>query len=235
MTTSDEQDEPRPDADAGAPETGNAPPAGEPGRDAAEAAAAALAEENADLKDRLLRAVAEMENLRKRTGREVRDAGQYAISTFARDMLVVADNLQRALDTVPPEDGEAAKIAFNSMREGVSLTRSELARLMERHGVSEIAADGEKFDPNLHQAMFEIPDTSVPNGTVMQVVQPGFRIGERVLRPAMVGVAQGGPKETAAPAQPAEAATPATPEPANDAEPPVNDGEPPADHIDKTV
>ncbi len=230
MTMSDEHDQTQPDEEAQQADTGDEPGA-EPGPQAAQAAAAALAQENADLKDRLLRAVAEMENLRKRTEREVRDAGQYAISAFARDMLVVADNLQRALETVPPEDGEGAKIAFNSMREGVNLTRSELARLMERHGVSEIAADGEKFDPNLHQAMFEIPDDSVPSGTVMQVVQAGFRIGERVLRPAMVGVAKGGPKG-AAPDAAAQTSEP--PRPANDSEPSVDD-EPPHDHIDKTV
>ncbi|MCB1482900.1 MAG: nucleotide exchange factor GrpE, partial [Rhodobiaceae bacterium] len=125
-----------------------------PDMEAAAAAAAALAEENADLKDRLLRTVAEMENLRKRTEREVRDAGQYAIASFARDILAVADNMQRALDTAKPDDGDGAKIALDQMREGVSLTKGELVRQLERHGVKPIAAEGQKFDPNLHQAIF---------------------------------------------------------------------------------
>lgn len=168
-----------------------------PDLEAAQSAAAALAQENAELKDKLLRSVAEMENLRKRTEREVREAGQYAIAAFARDILAVGDNLQRALDTVKPEDAEGAKIAFESMREGVTLTRDELLRQMDRHGIKPIPAQGEKFDPNLHQAIFEVPDPSVPSGTVLQVTQEGYMIGERVLRPAMVGVSKGGPRQGA--------------------------------------
>ena len=203
-----------------------------PDMEAAAAAAAALAEENADLKDRLLRTVAEMENLRKRTEREVRDAGQYAIASFARDILAVADNLQRALDTAKPDDGDGAKIALDQMREGVSLTKGELVRQLERHGVKPIAAEGQKFDPNLHQAIFEIPDESVPAGTVLQVTQDGYTIGERVLRPSMVGVSRGGPK--AAPAQPKAEAAAETAKGSNDNSAETagsNDKE----HIDKTV
>ena len=203
-----------------------------PDMEAAAAAAAALAEENADLKDRLLRTVAEMENLRKRTEREVRDAGQYAIASFARDILAVADNMQRALDTAKPDDGDGAKIALDQMREGVSLTKGELVRQLERHGVKPIAAEGQKFDPNLHQAIFEIPDESVPAGTVLQVTQDGYTIGERVLRPSMVGVSRGGPK--AAPAQPKVEAAAETAKGSNDNRAETagsNDKE----HIDKTV
>lgn len=203
-----------------------------PDMEAAAAAAAALAEENADLKDRLLRTVAEMENLRKRTEREVRDAGQYAIASFARDILAVADNMQRALDTAKPDDGDGAKIALDQMREGVSLTKGELVRQLERHGVKPIAAEGQKFDPNLHQAIFEIPDESVPAGTVLQVTQDGYTIGERVLRPSMVGVSRGGPK--AAPAQPKAEAAAETAKGSNDNRAETagsNDKE----HIDKTV
>ncbi|MCC0012617.1 MAG: nucleotide exchange factor GrpE [Rhodobiaceae bacterium] len=203
-----------------------------PDMEAAAAAAAALAEENADLKDRLLRTVAEMENLRKRTEREVRDAGQYAIASFARDILAVADNMQRALDTAKPDDGDGAKIALDQMREGVSLTKGELVRQLERHGVKPIAAEGQKFDPNLHQAIFEIPDESVPAGTVLQVTQDGYTIGERVLRPSMVGVSRGGPK--AAPAQPKVEAAAETAKGSNDNSAETagsNDKE----HIDKTV
>ena len=205
-----------------------------PDMEAAAAAAAALAEENADLKDRLLRTVAEMDNLRKRTEREVRDAGQYAIASFARDILVVADNLQRALETAKPDDGEGAKIAFDSMREGVSLTKGELVRQLERHGVKPIPAEGEKFDPNLHQAIFEIPDESVPAGTVLQVTQDGYMIGGRVLRPSMVGVSRGGPK--AAPAQPKAEAASEAPMGGNDNQAEDARSAPGAEeHIDKTV
>ncbi|MFN0265156.1 nucleotide exchange factor GrpE [Tepidamorphus sp. 3E244] len=199
-----------------------------PDMEAAQAAAAALAAENAEMKDRLLRTVAEMENLRKRTDRQVREAGQYAIANFARDMLVVADNLSRALETGTPEEAEAMRAAFDSMREGVQLTKGELVRLMERHGVKKIAAEGEKFDPNMHQAIFEVPDPSVPSGTVMQVTQDGYSIGERVLRPAMVGVSKGGPKSAP---KPQEA-------PAAEAETqPETGGEAPGseEHVDKTV
>ncbi|MCB1478296.1 MAG: nucleotide exchange factor GrpE [Tepidamorphaceae bacterium] len=200
-----------------------------PDMEAAAAAAAALAQENAELKDRLLRTAAEMENLRKRTEREVRDAGQYAIASFARDILVVADNLQRALETMKPDDGESAKIAFEQMREGVHLTKGELVRQLERHGVKQIPAQNAKFDPNMHQAIFEIPDESVPAGTVLQVTQDGYTIGERVLRPSMVGVSRGGPKAAPKPE--------AAPEPAQSTSDKNNAdaGAANQEHIDKTV
>lgn len=155
--------------------------------------AAALAAENADLKDRLLRLAAEMENLRRRTSRDVHDARAYAIANFARDMLTVADNLKRALDAVPSE-AVAADPAVAALSEGVDLTQRSLVATLERHGVKKLTPLGERFDPNFHQAMFEAPDESKPANTVIHVAQDGYVIGERMLRPAMVGVSKGGPK-----------------------------------------
>ena len=151
-----------------------------------------LQAENADLRDRLLRTVAEMENLRKRTEREVSDTRSYAIASFARDMLTATDSLSRALMVLPAETRETADGTLKSLIEGIEMTEREMQRLLAKHGVKPIEAEGEKFDPHKHQAMFEVPDPTRPEGTVVQVVQTGFAIGDRVLRPAMVGVAKGG-------------------------------------------
>jgi molecular chaperone GrpE len=159
----------------------------------------ALRAENAELKDRVLRTVAEMENLRKRTEREVADVRTYAIANFARDMLTATDSLSRALMVLPAETRDTAEGAMKSLIEGIDMTEREMQRLLGKHGVTPIEAQGQKFDPHKHQAMFEVPDASQPEGTVVQVVQAGFAIGERVLRPAMVGVSKGGPKGDAAP------------------------------------
>jgi molecular chaperone GrpE len=148
----------------------------------------------AELKDRLLRTLAEMENLRKRTAREVTDARLYGVASFARDMLVVADNMRRALDTVSPELRASAQPGVKALIDGVELTERELLKALEKNGVRQFTPRGEKFDPNVHQAMFEVPNASVPAGSIVEVVQPGYMIGERVLRPAMVGVSKGGPK-----------------------------------------
>jgi molecular chaperone GrpE len=153
-----------------------------------------LTAENAELKDRLLRALAETENTRRRAEREAADARAYAISAFARDLLTVADNLARALDSVPAEARAGAEGALKTLVEGVEITARDLAAALGRHGVVKLEPQGEKFDPHFHQAIFEAPDESVPAGTVIQVVQSGWKIGERVLRPAMVGVSKGGPK-----------------------------------------
>ena len=161
---------------------------------AGRAALDALVAENAEMKDRMLRTVAEMENLRKRTEREVSDTRTYAIAGFARDMLAATDSLERALSTVPAEVRASAEGALKSLIDGIELTEREMQRLLAKHGVTPIAAQGQKFDPHKHQAMFEVPDPSVAEGTVVQVVQAGYAIGERVLRPAMVGIAKGGPK-----------------------------------------
>ncbi len=157
-------------------------------------ASAELAQEATDLKDRLLRALAEMENLRRRTEREVADARTYAIAGFARDLLAVADNMRRALDAVDPGARANADTGTKALIDGVEITERELVKVLEKHGVKKLDPQGARFDPHRHQAMFEMPDESVPAGTVVQVVQPGYTLGERVLRPALVAVAKGGPK-----------------------------------------
>ena len=151
---------------------------------------AALNEENAQIKDRLLRALAETENLRRRAEKDLSDARLYAVSNFAREMLGVADNLDRALAAIPPE----ARAAYPAIVEGVELTGRDLVSRMGRFQVRKLEPLGQKFDPNFHEALFEIPDESVPTGTVKQVMEDGYAIGERVLRPAKVGVSRGGPK-----------------------------------------
>ena len=166
---------------------------------AAEAAelAAVLARDAAEYKDRWMRALAEMENLRRRTEREVADARLYAITQFARDIVTVADNMERALAALDSELREKANSSVKALLDGVELTERELLKVLEKHGVQRLDPHGQKFDPHRHQAMFEVPDETVPAGTVMQVVQSGYTIGERVLRPALVGIAKGGPKAAA--------------------------------------
>jgi molecular chaperone GrpE len=161
-----------------------------------------LLKENEELKDRALRAAAEMENLRRRTARELQDARAYSVANFARDMLSVSDNLRRALEAIPAEAKAAGDAGFTALIEGVEMTERAMLAALERHGVKKLQPEGEKFDPNFHQAMFEVPNPNVPANTVVQVVQPGYSIGERVLRPAMVGVAKGGPKHAANDAPP---------------------------------
>jgi molecular chaperone GrpE len=168
-----------------------APPEANPSAAQQQSDAAAIA---AELKDRLLRTLAEMENLRKRTEREVTDARLYGVASFARDMLGVADNMRRALDAVSPELRASAEPGVKALIDGVELTERELLKALEKNGVRQFSPRGEKFDPNVHQAMFEVPNPSVPAGSVVEVVAPGYMIGERVLRPAMVGVSKGGPK-----------------------------------------
>ena len=148
----------------------------------------------ADLKDRLLRTLADMENLRKRTEREVADASLRGVTAFARDMLGVADNMRRALEAVTPQVRKSADPAVKALIDGVELTEREFLKALERNGVRQFDPQGQKFDPNVHQAIFEVPDASVPAGHVVQVVQLGYMIGDRVLRPALVGVSKGGPK-----------------------------------------
>lgn len=152
--------------------------------------------ERSELKDRLLRMLAEAENLKKRTQREVADARRYAIAGFARDMLTVGDNFSRALDAVGSTDDNPA---LKTLVEGMQMTARELDRTLEKHGVQKLEPEGERFDPHLHQAIFEVPTPDVPNGTVVQVMQAGYTIGDRVLRPAMVGISKGG-----APAKPGD-------------------------------
>ncbi|WP_375648787.1 nucleotide exchange factor GrpE [Bartonella sp. OT172YNZD] len=155
---------------------------------------ASLQDENKELKDQLLRLVADMENLRRRTMRDVADAKAYSIANFARDMLSVSDNLNRALEAIP-EGARESDVGLKSLAEGVEMTERAMMAALERHGVQKIHPEGQKFDPHFHQAMFEIPNADVPDNTVQEVVQAGYIIGERVLRPAIVGVAKGGVKE----------------------------------------
>src|SRR6267378_1170572 len=174
--------------------------------DPEEGSAEALAKEVAELRDKMLRTLAEMENLRKRTTREVADARVYGISGFARDVLDIADNLQRALDAVPADTKAAADPGLKALIEGVELTERSLLNALEKNGVKKFDPSGEKFDPNFQQAMYEVPDPSVPAGTVVQVVQAGYMIGERVLRPALVAVAKGGAKASSSADEPDSAA-----------------------------
>ena len=153
-----------------------------------------LAREVAEYKDKLLRALADMENLRTRTSREIMNARSYSISSFAGDILAVADNMERALQALDTELREKADAGVKALLDGVELTERELHKALEKHGVKKFEPMGERFDPHRHQAMFEIPDPSLPAGTVARVEQPGYMIGERVLRPALVAVAKGGPK-----------------------------------------
>ena len=157
----------------------------------------ALVKEAADARDKMLRTLAEMENLRKRTQKEVADGRTYAIANFARDVLDIADNLQRALDAVPAEARASADAGLKALIEGVEMTERSLHATMAKNGVKKFDPAGEKFDPNFQQAMYEVPDSTVPAGTVVQVVQSGYTIGERMLRPALVAVSKGGAKVAA--------------------------------------
>ena len=161
---------------------------------AAPKASTSLDRELADYKDRLLRTLADMENMRKRTEREVADSRVYGISAFARDILGVADNMHRAMQALDDELRAKADDTMKALLDGVELTERELINVLEKHGVKKIEPLNQKFDPNRHQAMFEVEDASVPSGTVVQVMQAGYLIGERVLRPALVAVSKGGGK-----------------------------------------
>lgn len=174
---------------------------------------AALRAEVADLKDKLLRAHAEVENVRKRYEREKEDTAKYAITRLARDIVSVGDNFQRAIDAVPAAAAEQ-DTALKSFLEGVTMTERELLNALERHGIRRVQPMNELFNPHLHQAVMEIPRSDVPSGTIVQVFQAGFMIEDRVLRPAMVAVAKGGPKPAGAP----ESSGPAAP--ANENPPP---------------
>ncbi|MGM0585664.1 MAG: nucleotide exchange factor GrpE [Pseudomonadota bacterium] len=159
-----------------------------PADDLEESLTAALAERD-ELRDRLMRALAETENVRKRAERDVKDAQAYGGTKLARDILAVYDNLGRALEAANDE----ARAAAGPVIEGVELTRRELLGAFEKHRIEKVSPEvGEKFDPKLHQAMFEAPAPGAQPGTVIQVMQEGFTIAGRLLRPAMVGVAAAG-------------------------------------------
>src|SRR4249920_330274 len=177
------QDETAETGDAMAPEA--ADPVAEARREAAE------------YKDKLLRTLAEMENLRKRTEREVVDARLYGNAGFARDVLAVADNMHRALEAIGPELRDAADAKVKAFIEGVELTERELLKMLEKNGVKKFSPLGEKFDPNVHQAMYEVPTSDQSPGQVAHVIQAGYMIGDRVLRPALVAVSKAAPKSPA--------------------------------------
>ena len=151
---------------------------------------AALEAELGEAKDRLLRALAETENVRRRAERERTDALRYGAANFAKDLLSVADNLRRALDSAPAAPDEATK----NLLAGVAATERELLAVFERHGIRRVEPKpGDRFDPNQHEAMFEVPNTGRAAGSIVQVLQPGYMIQDRLLRPAMVGVAKAEP------------------------------------------
>jgi molecular chaperone GrpE len=202
---------------AGGPDSGADAKPGPSADPAAEAKTEleALIAENADMRDRLLRTMADMENLRRRTEREKSETSLYSISNFARDVLTVGDNLRRTIEHLPA-DAATADPALKSFLEGVELTERELLNMLERHGVTRIEPKGERFDPNNHQAMYEVQTSDLPEGTVAEVMQAGYMIGDRCLRPALVAVAKGGTK-AAAPAQGGGGDGPA--KPANDDSP----------------
>lgn len=147
--------------------------------------------ENAKMKEAMLRALAEAENTRKRAERQIADGRTFAISGFARELLTVVDNLRRALASVPEEEQDEK---IQNILVGVDMTEKELIKALEKNNVKEVEAEGIIFDPNFHEAMFEIPNPEVPAGTILTVIEPGWKIGERLLRPARVGVAAGGPQ-----------------------------------------
>ena len=186
-------------------ENGQANPNDQAAPDVAADPVAEAKREAAEYKDRLLRTLAEMENLRKRTEREVADARLYGIASFAREVLAVADNMHRALGTVGPELREQADPQVKALIEGVELTERELLKALDKSGVKKFSPQGEKFDPNVHQAMFEMESADAPPGHVAQVIQAGYMIGDRVLRPALVAVSKA-----------AKAQAPANDNPGND-------------------
>ncbi|HXW71513.1 MAG TPA: nucleotide exchange factor GrpE [Methylocella sp.] len=157
-----------------------------------------LRRENAELKDRLLRALAEMENQRRRAEREVADTRAYGIASFARDMLSVADNLRRAAESAASNTSNLDGSGLKSLIEGIELTERDFLSRLIKYGVKKLEPKGAKFDPNLHEALFEVPSDSAPNGAIIEVVEDGYTIGDRVLRPAKVGVARGAPPKPAA-------------------------------------
>ena len=187
-----EQETPTPanSAETPAPEAEANDSAAGPGREAE------LEAEVATLKDQLLRAVAETENVRRRLEQQAEDRGKYAVAGFAKDMLQVSDNLRRALESIPAEARENDSMA-HKLAEGVELTERSMLSAFERYNIKKVEALGHRFDPHLHQAMMEVEDPSQPSGMVVLEMQAGYVIADRLLRPAMVGVSKGGPKPTA--------------------------------------
>ena len=215
------------DAESAGPDAGpQEGEAGSPALTAEEQRIVDLETEVAELKDRALRALADADNARKRAARDVADSRKYGATGLARDILSVADNLGRALEAVPEIPREEDENLFN-LRAGVDMTRQEMLQALERHGVKKVTPEtGERFDHNRHQAMFEVPTDELAPGAVAQVVQDGYVIHDRLLRPALVGVARKPPEEPAPEAGPeaGEAAEEAAEAPEDAAEPPEENG-----------
>ena len=184
---------------------GNPEMAGETAPEEAVDEVTALKAQLTEANDRYVRAQAEMENLRKRTERELINRSKFAISKFAESVLSVGDNIQRAIQAVP-EDAIKDNPALSGLIDGIKVTERELLNILERHDIKPMDVIGAQLDPNFHQAMYEFPNDQVPHGSIQQIVQPGYMIGDRVLRAAQVGVAKGGPK-----VQPVAAAPEAAP------------------------
>lgn len=196
LSGKNQRDEKMSDAVNNAPET-DVPPVAEeaaPPAAALDERAAALEAEVASLKDQLLRAMAETENVRRRAQRDREDALKYAVTGFAKDLLAVADNLRRALEATPPEVQETSE-AIKSLAVGVEATERQLLAAFDRHGVKRLEVVGQPFDPNFHQVMFEIENTGKPAGAIVQELQAGYVLNGRLLREAMVGVAKAGADE----------------------------------------
>jgi molecular chaperone GrpE len=184
MMTDDKIENGAPDAQGSQTETAGAP-------ESLEEALAAARAEAAQMKDQALRAMAEAENTRKRAVRDRDDAQKYGVTNFAREMLTVADNLRRALEAIPAETLQSDEV-LKTLYDGVAATERQLEAALGKQQIQRIWPEGERFDSNFHQAMFEVPDSGKPAGTVVQVLQAGYKIHDRLLRPALVGVAKGG-------------------------------------------
>jgi len=156
---------------------------------------AELEKKAAEANDKMLRALAEAENVRRRGEKERQDTAKFAVSSFARDLLPVADNMRRALSAISPEARDKSP-ELKNIYTGVEMTERELLRVMESNGIRRVDPMGKVFDPNLHEVIFEAEAPGVEPGTVMQVVEPGYTIHERLLRPARVGVAKGAVTES---------------------------------------
>jgi molecular chaperone GrpE len=163
-----------------------------------------------ELRDKYLRAVAEVENVRKRADREIAESRAYGTAALARDVLGIADNLTRALAAIDPKARATAEGTLKALLDGIDLTQRELQKALEKHGIRRLDPVGEKFDPNFHQAMFEVSDPNVAAGTIVDVMQTGYAAGDRVLRPALVALAKGGPKPASASAPEPTAPAPET-------------------------
>jgi molecular chaperone GrpE len=230
-----ERDNTTEEEDASAEETSTPESEAEAAAEAEAEATAAFQAEIAALKDQLLRALAETENLRRRSQREREDALKYAAVPFMRDLIGVVDNLRRAMDSVAPEALEADE-HLKTLMAGLEMTEKELATVFERHHIVKIDPLGERLDPHSHEAMFEVPDPETPSGTVVQVVQAGYRLHDRLLRPAQVGVAKGGPAPEPAAAERREPKPEPRPEPRAAPKAAGNDDEtPPGSTVDTSA